>query len=77
MFTLAGFVVLVAGASVVESAGTSADASVDISGVAAVVSELELDPHAASASKAIGMRRDFFDTMFFDMNLFDIVNDTS
>jgi hypothetical protein len=76
MFTLAGFVVLVAGASVVDSAGTSADASVDISG-AVVASELELDPHAASASKAIGTRRDFFDTMFFDMNLFDIVNDTS
>ena len=72
MFTLAGFVVLVAGASVVDSAGTSADAS-----GAVVASELELDPHAVSASKAIGTRRDFFDTMFFDMNLFDIVNDTS
>jgi hypothetical protein len=71
MFTLAGFVVLVAGASVVDSAGTSADAS-----GAVVASELELDPHAASASRAIGRRRDFFE-IFFDTIFFDIVNDTS
>ena len=68
MFTLAGFVVLVAGASVVDSEGTSVGASE----AAEVASELELDPQAASASKAIGTRRDFFDTKFFD-----IVNDTS
>ena len=76
MFTLAGFVVLVAGASVVVSAGASVDAAVDSSG-AEVASEFELGPQAVSASKAIGTRRDFFDTIFFDMNLFDIVNDTS
>ena len=70
MFTLAGFVVLVAGASVVVSAGVSVDAAVDSSG-AEVASELELDPQAASASKAIGRRRDFFGIFF------DIVNDTS
>ena len=68
MFAVAGLVVLVAGASVVASAG----ASVEISVAAEVASELELDPQAASASNAIGTRRDFFDTMFFD-----IVNDTS
>ena len=71
MFTLAGFVVLVAGASVVDSAGTSADAS-----GAVVASELELDPQAASASRAIGRMRDFFG-IFFDTIIFDIVNDTS
>jgi hypothetical protein len=66
MFTLAGFVVLVAGASVVDSAGASVDAS-----GAVVGSELELDPHAVSASRAIGRRRDFFEIFF------DIDNDTS
>jgi ascorbate-specific PTS system EIIC-type component UlaA len=71
MFTLAGFVVLVAGASVLVSAGASVDAAVDSSGAEAA-SELELDPQATSASKAIGTRRDFFDTIFFD-----IENDTS
>jgi hypothetical protein len=71
MFAAAGLVVLVAGASVVTSAGASVDAAVDSSG-ADVASELELDPQAASASKAIGTRRDFLDTKFFD-----IVNDTS
>ena len=75
MFTLAGLVVLVAGASVVASAGASVDAAVEISGTD-VASELELDPHAASASRAIGMRRDFFG-IFFDTIFFDIVNDTS
>ena len=70
MFTLAGFVVLVAGASVVVSAGVSVDAAVDSSG-ADVASELELDPQAARASKAIGRMRDFFGIFF------DIVNDTS
>ena len=70
MFTLAGFVVLVAGASVVVSVGASVDAAVDSSG-ADVASELEVDPHAASASRAIGMRTDFFEIFF------DIVNDTS
>ena len=68
MFVAAGLVVLVAGASVAASAG----ASVEISEAAEVASELELDPQAASASNAIGTRRDFFDTMFFD-----ILNDTS
>ena len=67
MFALAGFVVLVAGAWVVASAGASVDAAVDSSG-AGVASELELDPQAASASKAIGTRRDFFDTIFFDID---------
>lgn len=62
---------LVAGASVVVSAGASVDAAVDSSG-AEVVSEFERDPQAASASKATGMRMDFF-----EMNLFDIENDTS
>ena len=70
MFTLAGFVVLVAGASVLVSAGVSVDAAVDSSG-AEVASELELDPQATSASKAIGRRRDFCEIFF------DIVNDTS
>ena len=70
MFAAAGLVVLVAGASVVTSAGASVDAAVDSSG-ADVASELELDPQAASASKAIGRRRDFFGIFF------DIVNDTS
>jgi hypothetical protein len=70
MFAAAGLVVLVAGASVVTSAGASVDAAVDSSG-ADVASELELDPHAASASRAIGRRRDFFEIFF------DIVNDTS
>ena len=67
MFTLVGVVVLVAGASVVASAGASVDAAVDSSG-AGGASELELDPQAASASKAIGTRRDFFDTIFFDID---------
>ena len=71
MFTLAGFVVLVAGASVVVSAGVSVDAAVDSSG-AEVASELELDPQAVSASNAAEIRSDFF-----EMNLFDIDNDTS
>ena len=62
--------VLDAGASVVDSAGVSVDAAVDSSG-ADVASELELDPHAASASRAIGRRRDFCEIFF------DIVNDTS
>ena len=62
--------VLDAGASVVDSAGVSVDAAVDSSG-ADVVSEVELDPHAVSASRAIGMRTDFFEIFF------DIVNDTS
>ena len=65
MFAAAGLVVLVAGASVVASAGASVDAAVEMSGAADVASELELDPQAASASKAIGTRRDFFDTIFF------------
>ena len=54
----------------VTSAGASVDAAVDSSG-ADVASELELDPHAASASRAIGRSRDFFEIFF------DIVNDTS
>ena len=64
--------VLVAGASVVDSAGTSVDAAVEISEAADVASELELDPQAASASNAAEIRSDFF-----EMNLFDIGNDTS
>ena len=75
MFAVAGLVVLVAGASVVTSAGASVDAAVDSSG-ADVASELELDPHAVSASRAIGRMRDFFG-IFFDTIIFDIVNDTS
>jgi protein-tyrosine-phosphatase len=71
MFAAAGLVVLVAGASVVDSAGASVDTAVDSSG-AEVASELELDPQAVSASKATGTRRDFFDTIFFDLD-----NDTS
>jgi hypothetical protein len=67
MFAAAGLVVLVAGTSDVDSAGVS----VEISEAAEVPSELELDPQAASASKAIGTRRDFFEIFF------DIVNDTS
>jgi hypothetical protein len=67
MFADAGLVVLDAGASVVDSAGASVDAAVDSSG-ADVASELELDPQAARASKAIGTRRDFFDTLFFDID---------
>ena len=76
MFTLAGFVVLVAGASVVVSAGVSVDAAVDSSG-AEVASELELDPQAASASKAIGTRRDLLDVNFSATLFFDIDSDTS
>ena len=72
MFAAAGLVVLVAGTSDVDSVGASVDAAVEISEAAEVATELELDPQAASASNAIGTRRDFFDTMFFD-----IVNDTS
>jgi hypothetical protein len=71
MFAAAGLVVLVAGASGVDSAGASLDAAVEISVAAEVASELELDPQAASASKAIGRKRDFFGIFF------DIVNDTS
>ena len=71
MLAAAGLVVLVAGASVVASAGASVDAAVDSSG-AEVASELELDPQAVSASNAAEMRSDFF-----EMNLFDIMNDTS
>jgi hypothetical protein len=67
MFAAAGLVVLVAGTSDVDSAGVS----VETSEAAEVPSELELDPQAASASKAIGTRRDFFEIFF------DIVNDTS
>ena len=67
MFTLVGVVVLVAGASVVASAFASVDAAVDSSG-AEVESEFELDPQAASTRRAIGTRRDFFDTIFFDID---------
>ena len=72
MLAAAGLVVLVAGASVVDSAGTSVDAAVEISEAADVASELELDPQAVSASNAAEIRSDFL-----DMNLFDIDNDTS
>ena len=72
MLAAAGLVVLVAGASVVDSAGASVDAAVEISEAADVASELELDPQAVSASSAAEMRSDFF-----EMNLFDIDNDTS
>ena len=60
--------VLDAGASVVDASGVSVDAAVEISGAADVASELEFDPQAANASRAIGMRRDFFDTIFFDID---------
>lgn len=71
MFAAAGLVVLAAGTSDVDSAGASVDAAVEISEAAEVASELELDPHAVSASRAIGRMRDFFGIFF------DIVNDTS
>ena len=62
---------LVTGAPVVDSAGATVDAAGDVS-EAVVVSEFELDPQALNASNAAEMRSDFF-----DMNLFDIVTDTS
>ena len=76
MFAAAGLVVLDAGASVVDSAGVSVDAAVDSSG-AEVASEVELDPQAASASKAIGTRRDLLDVNFSATLFFDIDSDTS
>jgi protein-tyrosine-phosphatase len=67
MLVAAGLVVLIAGTSVVDSAGASVDAAGDASG-AEVVSEFELDPQDARASKATEMRRDFVDTIFFDID---------
>jgi hypothetical protein len=62
MFAAAGLVVLVAGASV-EGASVTVDS---------VVVELSSDPHEARSTSNAGIRSDFF-----EMNLFDIDNDTS
>ena len=62
MFAAAGLVVLVAGASV-EGASVTVDSG---------VVELLPDPHEARNTRQAGIRSDFF-----EMNLFDIDNDTS
>jgi hypothetical protein len=62
MFAAAGLVVLVAGASV-EGASVTVDSG---------VVELLPDPHEARNARQTAIRSDFF-----DMNLFDIDNDTS
>jgi hypothetical protein len=62
MFAAAGLVVLVAGASV-EGASVTVDSG---------VVELLPDPHEVRNTRQAGIRSDFF-----DMNLFDIDNDTS
>lgn len=62
MFAAAGLVVLVAGASA-EGASVTVDSG---------VVELFPDPHEARNTRQAGIRSDFF-----EMNLFDIDNDTS
>jgi len=62
MFAAAGLVVLGAGASV-EGASITVDSG---------VVELLPDPHEGRNTRQAGIRSDFF-----DMNLFDIDNDTS
>ena len=60
-------VVLVAGASVEATSVEGASVT-----VASVVVESSSDPHEARSTSKTGVRSDFF-----EMNLFDIVNDTS
>ena len=67
MLAAAGLVVLVAGASVEATSVEGASVTVD-----SVVVELSSDPHEARSTSKTGIRSDFF-----DMNLFDIDNDTS
>jgi hypothetical protein len=72
MFAAAGLVVLVAGASVeaISVEGASVEgASVMVD---SVVVELSSDPHEARNTSKTGIKSDFF-----EMNLFDIDNDTS
>jgi hypothetical protein len=72
MLAAAGLVVLVSGASVEATSveGTAVEgASVKVD---SVVVELSSDPHEARNTSNAGIRSDFF-----EMNLFDIDNDTS
>jgi cyanophycinase-like exopeptidase len=67
MLAAAGLVVLVSGASVEATSVEGASVMVD-----SVVVELSSDPHEARNTSKTGIRSDFF-----EMNLFDIDNDTS
>ena len=64
--------VLVAGASVAGTAATSVATGAETFGVVVAEPSFELDPQAESASNAAGIRSDFS-----EINLFDIMNDTS
>ncbi|CAB4908776.1 unannotated protein [freshwater metagenome] len=72
MLAAAGLVVLVAGASVFDSAGASVTAGAETFGVVVAEPSFELDPQAVSAINAAEIRTDFL-----DVNLFDIITDTS
>jgi hypothetical protein len=67
MLAAAGLVVLVAGASVKVTSVEGASVTVDSEDV-----ELSSDPHEARSTSNAGNKSDFL-----DMNLFDIMNDTS
>jgi cyanophycinase-like exopeptidase len=67
MLAAAGLVVLVSGASVEATSVEGASVMVD-----SVVVELSSDPHEARNTSKTGIKSDFF-----EMNLFDIDNDTS
>jgi len=67
MLAAAGLVVLVAGASVEATSVEGASVTVD-----SVVLELSSDPHEARSTSNAGNKSDFF-----EMNLFDIITDTS
>jgi len=72
MLAAAGLVVLVSGASVEATSveGTAVEGALVT--VDSVVVELSSDPHEARNTSKTGIRSDFF-----EMNLFDILNDTS
>jgi len=77
MLAAAGLVVLVSGASVEATSvegtaveGTAVEGALVM--VDSVVVELSSDPHEARSTSNAGIRSDFF-----EMNLFDIDNDTS
>jgi hypothetical protein len=67
MLAAAGLVVLVSGASVEATSVEGASVAVD-----SEVVELSSDPHEARSTSNAGIKSDFF-----EMNLFDIDNDTS
>jgi hypothetical protein len=72
MLAAAGLVVLVSGASVEATSVEGAAVEGALVMVDSVVVELSSDPHEARSTSNAGIRSDFF-----EMNLFDIDNDTS